>query len=368
MSDPEPLLVTKPFLPPLEEYVQHLQGVWERNYVTNQGPLVTQLEERLSGLLGASPVHYVCNGGAGLQIILKALGVRGEVVTTPFSYVATASCLIWEGLQPVFADIEPDHLTIDPGAVEAAITPRTEAILATHVYGNPCNVGALARLAEKHGLALIYDAAHCFGVRFEGRSILDYGDATMISLHATKVFHTIEGGLMHARDAAVSRRLEWMRRFGHNGEGRYHGAAINAKGTEFHAAMGLALLPHWEAISRCRREAVARYDEMLLACAPGLRRPALRPGTEWNHAYYPVIFPDEQTLLWALESLHKAQIHPRRYFWPALSEIAELGPALCTPIAADIARRVLVLPLHGSIEKQSVRRVAGAVLQAMGHS
>lgn len=364
-QSPSPLLVTQPFLPPLSEYVAYLEGIWARDYLTNQGPLVVELESRLGEMLGTRDLRYVCNGGVGLQIILKALDIGGEVVTTPFSYVATASCLVWEGAIPVFADIEPDNLTIAPAAVEAAITPRTEAILATHVYGNPCAVDELERIAQKHGLKLVYDAAHAFGVRFNGRPILDYGDASMISLHATKVFHTVEGGLIHARDPRASEKLDWMRRFGHNGEGRFHGAAINGKGTEIHAAMGLALLPHWPEIQRHRRAAVELYDRLLLAQAPELRRPTLRPGTEWNYAYYAVLFPSEPDLLSAVRALNAGGVFPRRYFWPALSEIAEVCPRQETPIASDLARRVLALPLHGHTEAAEVERVAAGVLRGL---
>ena len=222
--------VTEPFLPPFEEYVEYLKGIWERNWLTNQGPLVQEFEQKLQAYHQLSmPVHCVANGSLGLQIALKALGVKGEVVTTPFSYVATTACPLWEGCTVKFVDIEPDTLTIDPKAVEAAITPKTEAILATHVFGNPCDVEALDAIAAKHGIAMIYDAAHAFGVTYNGKSLLEYGDASMVSLHATKLFHAVEGGFIVAKDPVVSEKMEWMRRFGHKGQEEFHGVGINAK-------------------------------------------------------------------------------------------------------------------------------------------
>ena len=251
----KPIQVTEPFLPPLEEYVEYLKGIWGRNQLTNQGPLVQELEHKIQVYHQIDmPVHCVTNGGLGLQIILKALGVNGEVITTPFSYVATASCPLWEGCSVKFADIEPDHLTIDPAAVEAAIGPDTEAIVATHVFGNPCDCEALEAIASKHGLALIFDAAHAFGVRYKGKSILEYGDASMVSLHATKLLHAVEGGFVVAKDPLVAEKIEWMRRFGHKGPEEFYGVGINAKMSELHAAMGLCNLRHLEAILKKRQE------------------------------------------------------------------------------------------------------------------
>jgi len=262
MNMDKPIQITEPFLPPLEEYVSYLKGIWERGQLTNHGPLVIELERLIqeSQFLD-TPVRMVANGGLGLQIILKAMGIQGEVITTPFSYVATASCPAWEGCAIRFADIEPDTLTLDPIAVEAAITSKTEAILATHVYGNPCDCEGLEKVARKHGLALIYDAAHAYGVRYRGKSILSYGDASMVSLHATKLFHSVEGGFVVAKDPAVDTKIEWMRRFGHNGNEAYHGVGINAKMSEFHAAMGLCMHRHVEQVTVNRHAACLAYEE-----------------------------------------------------------------------------------------------------------
>ncbi|MFW5874330.1 MAG: DegT/DnrJ/EryC1/StrS family aminotransferase [Verrucomicrobiota bacterium] len=383
MAD-RPINVTEPFLPPLEEYIDYLKGIWERNWLTNQGPLLKDLEEKLRDYhqIGL-PVHCVANGGLGLQIILKAMGVGGEIITTPFTYVATASCPLWEGCSLRFADIDPDHLTIDPAAVEAAITPRTEAILGTHVFGNPCDCDELERIARRHGLALIYDAAHAFGVRYKEKSILEYGDASMVSLHATKLMHSVEGGFIVAKDPAVSGKVEWMRRFGHKGYEDFHGVGTNAKMSEFHAAMGLCCLSHIEDILKKRKAICEAYDQALgLGAgggeqgAGGREANALPPATGllstvfWrgrasrNYAYYPVIFDHEDLLLETLERFRAGNIYPRRYFWPSLDEVEALqAPGAQpeaprpTPHAQSISRRIFCLPLSASMEADQLLRI-----------
>lgn len=356
---PKPINVTEPFLPPLEEYVEYLKGIWARNYLTNQGPLVRELEQKLQTYHHLEhPVRCVANGGLGLQIILKALGIKGEVITTPFSYVATTSCPLWEGTTVKFADIEPDHLTLDPRAVEDAITPRTEAILATHVFGNPCDVEALETIARKHRLALIYDAAHAFGVSYQGRSILEWGDASMVSLHATKLFHTVEGGFVYSRKAEVSHKLEWMRRFGHNGPARFHGVGINAKLSEVHAAMGLANYSHLDEIVASRRAVCVSYDNAM-ARIPALRRAfTLRAGTEWNHAYYPVLCPRHEMREALIGRLDSAGVFTRRYFDPSLDQIESLcAQAADTPVSHDITGRILCLPLSSGMKIETITHV-----------
>lgn len=358
----KPIHVTEPFLPPLKEYITHLNGIWERNWLTNQGPLVQELERKLREYHDLStPVHCIANGALGLQIALKALGVKGEVVTTPFSYVATTACPLWEGCPVKFADIEPEHLTIDPAAAEAAITPRTEAIVATHVFGNPCDVEALEAIAAKHNLAIIYDAAHAFGVRYQGRSLLEWGDVSMVSLHATKLFHTVEGGFVVAKDPATAEVLEWMRRFAHKGQEDFHGVGINAKMSELHAAMGLAIFPHLPEILRRRRELIGFYDAALAQGHRSARRALrLRPETEWNWSYYPVLCESEATLLELVGQLSAKQIFPRRYFYPALHEVPAIHPGALPgdcPIASDIARRIVCLPLAASFDESDLDRI-----------
>jgi len=354
-----PIQVTEPFLPDMEEYQTLLAGIWERNWLTNQGPLVCELEGNLRKHLQlSSPVHCVANGGLGLQIILKALGVSGEVITTPFSYVATTSCPLWEGCSVVFADIDPASLTIDPKAVEAAITPKTEAILATHVFGNPCDVEALAIIAEKHNLKLIYDAAHAFGVRYKGKSILEYGDASMVSTHATKLFHTVEGGFVVAKDPEVSEKVEWMRRFGHAGPGKFKGVGMNAKMSELHAAMGLCNLKHLPEIFSGRQRVITHYQTLLQKkqkVTPALN---LRDGCEWNYAYYPVVFDSEETLLMTFYHLEAQGIHAKRYFYPSLDSLSFTKCRKNCPKSASISKRIACLPLFPSLKADDIEKIA----------
>jgi dTDP-4-amino-4,6-dideoxygalactose transaminase len=264
----------------------------------------------------------------------------------------------------VFADIERDTLTIDPQAISAAINPRTEAILATHVYGNPCDVTAIETIAARHGLAVIYDAAHAFAVRYQGRSLLSWGDLSMVSLHATKLFHTAEGGLMVGANQSALAKLEWMRRFGHNGPEAFHGVGTNAKMTELQAAIGLAVLPHVDSILAARQQICSRYDQALLSGSLPITKPHFREGTEQNFSYYPILLPDEVTLLRLKASLEQQQIFTRRYFYPSLSE--RFGDtATSTPVCGDVSRRVLCLPLSGQMPEAAVDRVIAGVLRGL---
>lgn len=358
-----PINVTEPYLPPLEEYVEHLKGVWDRNYLTNQGPLVKELESKLQAYHNLSvPVHCVANGALGLQIALKALGVKGEVITTPFSYVATTSCPLWEGCSVKFADIEADSLTIDPKAVEAAISPRTEAILATHVFGNPCDVEVLEVIARKHNLALIYDAAHAFGVTYKGRSILEWGDASMVSTHATKIFHTVEGGFICAKNTAISVKMEWMRRFGHRGYDGFHGVALNAKLTEVHAAMGLAVLADMEKILSTRKNLVEYYIRHLANSDRVTSALNLRSETLWNYSYFPVLCESETALLELVKAMNAKGVFPRRYFHPSLHSVIELGcSASDCPISRNTSSRVLCLPLAATYTESDLVCVINSI-------
>jgi dTDP-4-amino-4,6-dideoxygalactose transaminase len=305
-----------------------------------------------------------------LQIALKALGVKGEVITTPFSYVATTACPLWEGCTVKFADIEPDTLTIDPRAVEAAITPQTEAILATHVFGNPCDVEALDAIAAKHGLAMIYDAAHAFGVRYKDKSILEYGDASMVSLHATKLMHSVEGGFVVAKDSAVSKKIEWMRRFGHKGTDDFHGVGVNAKLSELHAAMGLCCLNHVSEVFERRRVCSQYYDQRLFSegvktkgntrLCSGIQ---LRHGAKKNYSYYPVIFDNEEAVKRCIENLQKELIFPRRYFYPVLNKVGFEISESDLGVSESIARRILCLPLSAQMCERQLEAIFDAVLQ-----
>lgn len=363
------LNVTEPHLPPLDEYVEYLKGIWQRNWLTNQGELQKKLEQKLQAYHQVThPLYCVANGSLGLQIALKALSVSGEVITTPFSYVATTSCPLWIGCSVKFADIEPDTLTIDPRAVEAAITPQTEAILATHVFGNPCDVEALEGIAERHGLALIFDAAHAFGVRYKGKSILDYGDASMVSLHATKLMHTAEGGFVMAKDPAVAEKMGWMRRFGHNGPGAFHGVGMNAKMSELHAAMGLCNMQHVEQILAARKTISDTYDATLRHGTPHCDTAPLgniryREEASRNYSYYPVLFGSEATLLAAMNRLATLNISARRYFHPTLDQLPDALPHAgkqCS-LARSISNKILCLPISTQMTVNSAISIANMI-------
>jgi dTDP-4-amino-4,6-dideoxygalactose transaminase len=221
--------VTKTFLPQMEEYQEYIQGIWNRNWLTNNGPLVNELELRLKEYLQVKHLLFLGNGTIALQIAIKALGLKGEIITTPFSYVATTSSIVWEGCTPVFVDIDEATLNIDPEKIETAITPKTSAILATHCFGNPCDIDAIQQIADRYNLKVIYDAAHCFGTKYKGRSVFDYGDISTTSFHATKIFHTIEGGAVFTQDPDLLKKMAYMRNFGHDGPERFAELGINGK-------------------------------------------------------------------------------------------------------------------------------------------
>lgn len=337
------VLVTKPFLPPLEDVHALLAEVWANRWLTNNGPLVQRLEHLLGEQLHTPPPLVMGNATLGIQVALKALGISGEVITTPFSYVATTSALVWEGCAPVHVDIDPHDFNIAPSAVEAAIGPRTEAIMATHVYGNACDVEALERIAAKKGLAVIYDAAHAYGTRYKGRSLMAFGDVSICSFHATKLYHSVEGGGIWCRDEEVRERCRRMRNFGHDGPERFNGVGINAKLSELHAAVGIVMFEHMDAIMARRKEQWERYATGLAGQVQLLR---IAEGTDrYNHAYFPVILPDERTLLRADAALRTAGIFARRYFHPALNTLPYVGRSE-TPVCASISARALCLPLY----------------------
>lgn len=350
--------VTKSYLPPIEDYIEHLRKIWDSNQLTNNGPLVQELEQKLKTYLGVKHLFFVSNGTIALQIAIKALDLKGEIITTPFSYVATTSSIVWEGCQPVFVDINPQTLCIDPNLIEAAITPTTTGILATHVYGIPCAVEKIQQIAQKHGLKVLYDAAHTFAVKYQGKSLVSYGDISTLSFHATKLFHTVEGGAIITDDDELAHRIGYMRNFGHKSPEEFWGLGINGKNSEFHAAMGLCNLPHIEEIIAARKQVSGWYDDLLLAS--DLTRPVLPDGTEYNFAYYPVLFPSEESLLRARDRLNELQIFPRRYFFPSLNQVPYL-PAWQSPVSENISRKILCLPLYTDLSLSEVEQITSII-------
>ncbi|TXH58545.1 MAG: DegT/DnrJ/EryC1/StrS family aminotransferase [Desulfurellales bacterium] len=354
--------VTKPFLPPIEEYGEYLKGIWSREWLTNNGPLVNELELQLKRLLGLDHLLYLTNGTVALQLAIKALGLRGEVITTPFSYVATTSSLVWEGCTPVMADICPRTLNIDPDKIEEKLTEHTTAILATHVYGNPCDVDRIEGIARKHNVRVIYDAAHAFGTKVNGRSLFSYGDVSTTSFHATKLFHTIEGGAVVTPDPELLRLMAQMRNFGHVSPTEFGAVGINGKNSEMHAAMGLCNLKYVPDILAKRRILSSRYDEGLNGCA--IRRPEIAKNCEYNYAYYAVVLESEEALVSVLDVLHLHNIVPRRYFFPSLSELKYVHDQ-SAPISEDISRRVLCLPLYNDLSFEEVDMICRLIKRAL---
>ncbi len=349
--------VTKTFLPPQQEYNAILKRAWDKNWMTNRGVLVQELEEKLKEYLNVPNIIATTNGTLPLQIAIKALKLTGEIITTPFSYVASTSSIVWEGCKPIFVDIHPEYLTIDETKIEAAITPKTSAILATHVFGNPCDIETIEAIAKKHHLRVIYDAAHCFGVRYKGQSIFHVGDVSTCSFHATKLFHTGEGGAIFCKPEYFEIMYS-HHNFGHKGLLTFHGLGVNAKMSELQAAMGLAVLPYMKTIITERKRVVDKYNKYL--DFSNLQHLKIRENTTWNYCYYPVIFKSEEKLLKVEQCLKKIGIISRRYFYPALNTI-EYTKGKPMPIAEKIAHCILCLPLYHELEEKIIDKIVNII-------
>lgn len=351
--------VTKSYLPDLKEYNKYLEGIWERNHLTNHGPLVLELEQKLRDYTKAKHVFFVNNGTIALQIAIKALGLNKEIISTPFSYIATSSTILWENCTLVYADIEKDTLTIDPEKVKEKINSNTQAIIATHVYGNTCDVEALAEIAKENNLKIIYDAAHAFGVEYNNIPLVNYGDISTLSFHSTKLFHTIEGGAIITNDDELAHKISYMRNFGHNGQEAFWGLGINGKSSEFNAAMGLCILPKIDEIISKRKFDVELYQKLL--STTNLKFIKIRENTKYNFAYFPIIFQSEESLLRVKEILNKSEIFPRRYFYPSLNSLEFLAPE-DMPISDDVSKRVLCLPLAFDLGVDVIKQIAGIII------
>ena len=354
----EKIFVTKSFMPPKEEYINYVDKIYQNSQLTNQGPLLKELEDKLSTYLNVNNFHYITNGTIALQIALKALGIEdGEIITTPFSFVATTSSILWERCKPVFVDIEPNNFMIDADKIEAAITPNTKAIMPVHVFGYACDVEKIQSIADKYNLKVIYDAAHAFGATYKGKSLLGYGDISTCSFHATKVYHTIEGGCCVVNDKEVSDRLELIKKFGIVGDNQYC-LGINAKQSEFHAAMGLANYPYINEIIEKRKQISELYNRELKGL---VQRPNEQKDLEYNYAYYPVLFKSEEELLKVFEALNKEGIYPRRYFYPSLNKLPYLDDYQACPVSEDICSRIACLPLYPDLAEEDVLRIVGII-------
>lgn len=350
--------VTKTFLPDLQLYNSYLKRAWDAVWLTNRGELTLELEAKIKEKYSINNLIITNNGTIPIQIALKLLGNQGEIITTPFSYVATTSAIIWENCKPVFVDINPELLTIDETKIEAAITPKTTAILATHVFGNPCHIEAIEKIAKKHNLFVIYDAAHCFGVVYNGNSIFNYGDVSTCSFHATKIFHSGEGGAMFCNDKKIFDKLYYSHNFGHNGPVDFHGLGINAKISELQSAMGLAVFDNLEHIFEERKKVVDFYLKNLNFDKVATMK--IRENTEWNYSYFPVIFQSEEELLKAQQRLNEAKIFPRRYFYPSLNTINFVNGETM-PISESIASRIVCLPLYVGLTEEELKLIVDLI-------
>ena len=353
------ITVTKPYLPPKEEYIKYVSDIFESGFLTNQGPVLNKLESHLRKYLGVENFHYVTNGTIALQLAIRALGIEGgEIITTPFSYVATTSSILWEHCTPVYVDIETDNFTIDVNKIEDAITSETRAIMPVHVFGYACNIDKIQEIADKYNLKVIYDAAHAFGSVYKGRALSSYGDISTLSFHATKLFHTIEGGGLVARDKDVSEKIRLIKQFGHDSD-QYICLGINAKQDEFNAAMGLSNLNHINEILSARKKCVELYDDLLNGT---LGRPKKQLDLIYNYAYYPVIFESERVLSKILKKLAENDIFPRRYFYPSLNTLPYLERNFNCPISQDISQRIACLPLYYGLEDNTIEQICGIIL------
>ena len=359
----KPINVTRSSMPDFEEYCKEIASIWDSRWLTNCGPIHNRLAEQLTDYLKVRHVELFCNGHLALYCAIKALGLGGEIITTPFTFASTTNAIVQAGCRPVFCDVKPDY-TIDESKIEALITDQTCAILGVHVYGNICNVEAIDEIAQKHGLKVIYDAAHAFGVEYKGRGICDYGDVSMLSFHATKVFHTIEGGALCFREDGLAQKLALERSFGVLGD-ELECFGTNAKMNEFSAAMGICNLRHIDEELASRGKAFARYAKHLSG-REGITLLNFRDGIRQNYAYFPVLFTGAfgKTRDDVIAKLAEQGIHARKYFYPLVSANKGFADDLTnlTPLAKAYSEQVLCLPLYAHLAEEDVDRICDIIL------
>lgn len=358
----ERIFVTKSFLPPKKDYENQVNRIFESGQLTNQGPLLKELEKKISDSFKIENFHYVTNGTIAIQLAMKALDIEdGEIITTPFSYVATTSSILWERCKPVFVDIETDNFTIDADKIEKAITPQTKAIIAVHVFGYSCNIEKIDAIAKKYNIKVIYDAAHAFGCVYKNKSLISYGDISTCSFHSTKLFHTIEGGACVVKDKEISDKIELIKKFGHIGDNHLC-LGINAKQSEFNAAMGLANFPYLKNIISSRKTICDFYDKELFGL---VKRPLSQSNLEYNYAYYPVVFDSEEQLWKVFNALNEENIFPRRYFYPSLNTLPYITEKYECPNSEDISKRIACLPLFYDMTTAQVQKIYNVIKKCM---
>lgn len=353
--------ITKTYLPPIEKYNKYLKKIWDSCHLTNDGPLVKELEDKLKKRFKVKHVYFTTNGTTALQIAIKSFGLKKEIITTPFSYVATTSSIVWENCKPVFVDIDPETLNVDPLKIEKAINKNTEAILVTHVFGNPCNIEKINKIAKKYKLKIIYDAAHAFDVEYKGKPLVNFGDISIVSFHATKIFHTVEGGAIITNNKDLAKKVLYLKNFGHKGQEDFECIGINGKNSEFHAAMGLCVLPKIKQIIKARKKLSEMYDQIFSKYDKKIKKQKISKNTKYNYHYYPIILQDEKTLIKIKNKLNNENIFPRRYFYPSLDTLnyVKTSPMI---IARDISKRILCLPLYSDLSKKDVKRISKIII------
>lgn len=359
----KPITVTQPYLPPLEEFIPYLEEIWKNKWLTNNGPFHQQLEQALCEYLGVEHLALFTNGTIALVTALQTLRITGEVITTPYSFVATSHSLLWNNIRPVFVDIDPATMNLDPSKIEAAITPQTTAIMPVHCYGNPCDVERIQKIADTYGLKVIYDAAHAFGVEYKGESLLRHGDLSVLSFHATKIFNTFEGGAIVCPDAKTKQRIDYLKNFGIADEVTVMAPGINGKMSEVQAAFGVLQLKHIDAVVEMRKVIDQRYRDALAGIF-GISILTPSPDTVWNYSYFPVLvgpdYPLGRDELY--DKFKTAGIYARRYFYPLISDMpmyrgfpsAMPANLLNAKVAAE---QILCLPIYPDLAESDQQRV-----------
>lgn len=350
--------VTKTYLPDKEKYKKYVDEIYENGWITNNGPMVKKLEKKLAEYLGVKNIVLVSNGTTALEIAYRTLDLKGYAITTPFSFVATTSSLVTNGIKPIFADIDKQTLNIDVNCIEDLITPNTEAIVPVHVFGNGCDVESISKIAKEHKLKVIYDAAHAFDVRYKDKSILTYGDISTLSFHATKLFHTIEGGALIINDDSLVEKARYLINFGIAGKESIPGLGTNAKMNEFEAAMGLCMLDEIEIILKKRKTIYERYEKELNGLVQLQEK---NKDYTLNYSYFPIVLKDEKQRIEAETALANKEIFPRRYFYPSLDTLYYIEPKQICKISRDISDRILALPLYPELREEDQMNIINII-------
>lgn len=353
------IYVTMPTLAPLEEVNELMKGIWETGIMTHNGPLVQRFEKECAEHLGVPNLVSCVNGTIGLQMAIRALQLKGEIITTPFTFIATINSILWEGCTPVFVDIDPETLCIDPKMIEEKITYHTVGIMPVHVFGNCCDIEAIDAIAKKHHLKVIYDACHSVGVNYKGKSIFQYGDISVTSFHATKMLNTTEGGGCFTLDKELDEKLRRIRFFGFENHADIVEDGTNGKMTEVHAAVGIANLKYLDVALADRKKKYAMYKDTLSKDST-LSFQRINEGC--NYSYFPVIFKDEKALLKVQKKLNENHIFPRRYFWPSVNTFTKLVPYVPMPVSENIASRILCLPLYYTLSEEDMNRIMNIII------